>query len=872
MKNKLVYYQNPRGPLANPWSNTDGYVICSLNACLIRESSRCMTLGLSTHVKYILKTPFQALLVLKSLGIFFLSLIESLDISGTPFNQASRLLLSSVSIIAESAGTFSPLPIQISTLRDDGTDSGDDTMYTSGQQNQSAANAMAMRAGTSAHPGAQLTPQQLQQQAAMQNQQMGQNQNFPDTTKFVLDYLKRKGFSRTEAEFRLESAKTSTPPITINNPENPISANVPQSTQVSGGSIPIGGPVSGPMSRPKKNDHEDINWRAYQALSEWTDNSLDLYQPELRRVLFPVFVHLYLDLIEKQQTTKGKQFFEEFGPEHKLLHEHDLQKLAEISLPVHVTESDLAKRFKENKHSINLSRTTFDMLLFFLNELGDNGGSLVTQILNQHFRISVTTQRPSRFNNLINPEQEGSDSAMNVDLFNSQPVSLGKMPLDPDFENDVEMVLETKDNEDMKAAIASPNAGTLLNEFRRLNEKEIDSPARSLLPLPQYKEADIMAEVRSVADSRNRIRVGTAQASLPSVCMYTFHNTSEDLNTLAFSPDASLVAGGFSNSFVKIWSLKGQKLQGVLADDKKESYKTLIGHSGSVYGLSFSPDNRFLLSASEDKTVRLWSMDTYSALVSYKGHSHPVWDVSFGPFGHYFATASHDQTARLWSCDHIYPLRIFAGHLSDVDCVGWHPNGTYIVTGSSDKTCRMWDINSGASVRVFLGHTGPVSCTTVSPDGRWLASAGEDSIIHIWDLGSGRRLKSMKGHGKCSIYSLAFSQEGDVLVSSGSDCTVRVWDVKKNTLDQGPEPELYSVDGAAPTSASSVPISSAAHGGHRGSVAQANSAQLDLDGRRQKEIAATLDHLVVLNTKRTPVYKVQFSARNICLAGGAIRQ
>lgn len=96
-------------------------------------------------------------------------------------------------------------------------------------------------------------------------------------------------------------------------------------------------------------------------------------------------------------------------------------------------------------------------------------------------------------------------------------------------------------------------------------------------------------------------------------------------------------------------------------------YKRLVGHSGPVYGLSFSHDNKYLVSCSEDKTARLWSTQTFSNLVVYKGHNSPVWDVDFGPFGFYFATASHDRTARIWSCDHINPLRIFAGHLSDVD-------------------------------------------------------------------------------------------------------------------------------------------------------------------------------------------------------------
>jgi len=65
--------------------------------------------------------------------------------------------------------------------------------------------------------------------------------------------------------------------------------------------------------------------------------------------------------------------------------------------------------------------------------------------------------------------------------------------------------------------------------------------------------------------------------------------------------------------------------------------------------------------------VRLWSMNTFSGLVSYTAHNYPVWCVAYSPAGVYFATGSHDKTARLWNTEHISCLRIFAGHLSDVD-------------------------------------------------------------------------------------------------------------------------------------------------------------------------------------------------------------
>jgi transcription initiation factor TFIID subunit 5 len=166
------------------------------------------------------------------------------------------------------------------------------------------------------------------------------------------------------------------------------------------------------------------------------------------------------------------------------------------------------------------------------------------------------------------------------------------------------------------------------------------------------------------------------------------------------------MAAGFSESYVRLWSLKGEKLKGLRSDfsssavkdgqsnmstkrqvadvstasslhkirEKKGSTtRKLIGHSGPVYSVAFDPLNgsaappKYLLSGSADATTRLWSLDTLTNVVAFRGHENPIWDVKWSPMGIYFATASRDRTARLWSAERTSCLRVYAGHLSDVD-------------------------------------------------------------------------------------------------------------------------------------------------------------------------------------------------------------
>jgi len=136
---------------------------------------------------------------------------------------------------------------------------------------------------------------------------------------------------------------------------------------------------------------------------------------------------------------------------------------------------------------------------------------------------------------------------------------------------------------------------------------------------------------------------------------------------------------------------------------KEKSECCLIGHSGPVYSVSISIDDKFLLSGSQDTTIRRWSLQTRSCLVVYQTHSFPVWDVKFSPLGYYFASASNDRTAAIWNMKKHLPVRILSGgHMCDVECIEFHPNVHYVATGSSDRQVRIWSVETGECMRLFF--------------------------------------------------------------------------------------------------------------------------------------------------------------------------
>ena len=341
------------------------------------------------------------------------------------------------------------------------------------------------------------------------------------------------------------------------------------------------------------------------------------------------------------------------------------------------------------------------------------------------------------------------------------------------------------------------------------------------------------------------------------------------ITCMDFSQDNTLIAAGLDQHYIRVWTVDGKALPALEGSNEPPSAsRRLIGHSGCVYNISFGPSatpsgasdtvgssttSKHLLSCSADGTVRLWSLETWTCLVVYKGHSATVWDVKWGPFGHYFATGSSDRTARLWATNDISFLRIFVGHDKDVDVVCFHPNNAYLFTGSCDRTVRMWKVMDGNPVRMFTGHTGNITSMACSPSGKLLASADDAGTIILWDLAPGRLLKRMRGHAKGGIWSLSWSVESTVLVSGAMDGTVRVWDVAPPN-DANGQGRVVAEGGAGQKIDANPQAQTSAAGGVK---------------KKNKEVVVTSDQISAFPTKKSPVYKVQFTRQNLVMAGGA---
>jgi WD40 repeat protein len=236
--------------------------------------------------------------------------------------------------------------------------------------------------------------------------------------------------------------------------------------------------------------------------------------------------------------------------------------------------------------------------------------------------------------------------------------------------------------------------------------------------------------------------------------------------------------------------------------------RTLEGHAASVSGVALMADGKRVVSASEDRTLKVWDLESGRALLTLEGHAGFVTGVAVTADGRRAVSASGDNTLKVWDLESGRVLRTLGGHSSYVYSVAVTPDGQRAVSASEDRTLKVWDLQSGRALRSLVGHSSYVYGVAVTPDGRRAVSASWDNTLKVWDLDSGRALHTLEGH-TAYVYSVAVTADGRRVVSASGDNTLKVWDLDSGcalrTLE-GHAAYVYSVavtaDGRRAVSAS----------------------------------------------------------------------
>lgn len=241
-------------------------------------------------------------------------------------------------------------------------------------------------------------------------------------------------------------------------------------------------------------------------------------------------------------------------------------------------------------------------------------------------------------------------------------------------------------------------------------------------------------------------------------------------NRIFVSPDGKGILSPLENR-AEIFDIATEKIS-----------REFIGHTDKVQILSFSPDGMFVMTSSDEKSVRIWETSTGVQIakiqvlksastaffspdgkflaIACRGHYFLIFDTatwnnvnmphqelinscihaSFSPDSQYIATAHSDGTVRTWTVYTKKEILILKGHTDAVRTISISPDGNYIVTTSDDLTVRVWSTKTGKEVYKFDPLTTWANGAFFSPDGSQIL-VHVHTKVYIWDITEGQRRK-----------------------------------------------------------------------------------------------------------------------------------
>jgi WD40 repeat protein len=212
---------------------------------------------------------------------------------------------------------------------------------------------------------------------------------------------------------------------------------------------------------------------------------------------------------------------------------------------------------------------------------------------------------------------------------------------------------------------------------------------------------------------------------------------------------------------------------------------TLTGHTDTIWDLAFSPDGTRLVTASFDKTAKVWDTGTGIEILTLEGHTDALWSVAYSPNGDQIATIGYDKTARLWDADSgqlLFTLDAYSEPISYTITIGvaFSPDGRNLATAGSGPL-KIWDTDSGELLLTMPLSGERAAAVAYSPDGKYLAIGMAGGPASVWQVASGQKLFDLPDH-TATVVDIAFSPDGTHIATTSTDRTVKVWDATTGQL------------------------------------------------------------------------------------------
>jgi WD40 repeat protein len=304
----------------------------------------------------------------------------------------------------------------------------------------------------------------------------------------------------------------------------------------------------------------------------------------------------------------------------------------------------------------------------------------------------------------------------------------------------------------------------------------VSSRARSLAMVLKKRSANYINRLRwyvGVAIVLFSSVVHSSQSSNPTLKLDPGGHMAL-ISAITFTPDGRQLVSAGDDKVIRIWDVaQGRTIRTLRGE-------TGLGDHGKIYAMALSPDGRWLAASGymatfngENKedvaAIRLYDFASGEIVGRLKGHQNVVVALAFSSDGKHLVSTDQNGIAILWNVDQQSAIHTLEGHQA----------GIYSVAFTADGDLRLWQVADGALLHRLSGHEGPVLAVAASSQGGYIASGGSDQSIRLWDDRNGQLLKTLAKQ-PTEVGSLSFSPDGQFLLSGvgeGADRDCHVYRV-----------------------------------------------------------------------------------------------
>ncbi|MEW6279304.1 MAG: serine/threonine-protein kinase, partial [Candidatus Eremiobacterota bacterium] len=252
-------------------------------------------------------------------------------------------------------------------------------------------------------------------------------------------------------------------------------------------------------------------------------------------------------------------------------------------------------------------------------------------------------------------------------------------------------------------------------------------------------------------------------AAVPLKELARFEGHTRAVTCLTYAAGGHFLVSGSDDCTVRLWDPDWGSQQGTLRA------------ATPIQALALTADSQVLATAGNEPWVRVWDFATGKEQGCLAGHQSPVRSLAIC-VQELLASGANDGVACIYDATTWQLLQKCTGHQGPVGGLAFSPDGRLLATGSDDSTVRLWDTATGRQLAVLDGHRRPVTALAFSPNGLLLASGSNDKTVCLWVVPEQREIRRFRGHSAI-VWSVCFSPDGRLLATSSGDKTARLWEV-----------------------------------------------------------------------------------------------